>query len=119
LDGTSGINAYEIFLNGVLVTSTVQTSYPLNNLEPGTYEVMIKAYDRAGNASTGSTTFRVLEKTVQSSVAKAMEWPLKTVLVIGAILILLVLLFSLVSGQRQKREESAGTHRGKKKSTKE
>lgn len=62
LDDVSGISRYEITLDGQFVTSTSEMSYPLAGLSPGTHVANVKAFDKAGNTSEGSTNIRIIEE---------------------------------------------------------
>ncbi|MFA5186171.1 MAG: cohesin domain-containing protein [Patescibacteria group bacterium] len=61
-DGLSGIDHYEIWINGKYVTSTRQPSYPLVGLPEGVNTIQITAVDKAGNKSKGSTSFDITQK---------------------------------------------------------
>lgn len=69
IDSTSGIDRYEVWINGKFVTSTRQNTYPLLNLLEGTNEIEIKAVDRAGNQSQGSTSFEIVKSVITKTEA--------------------------------------------------
>ena len=52
-DGTgSGVGGYNIYQNGVLIGTTTETSYQVENLEAGvTYSFQVSAFDNVGNES--------------------------------------------------------------------
>lgn len=60
IDESSGIDRYEITVNGELVTSTRKTSFSLTDLPEGKNTIQVTAVDRAGNRSRGDTTFNLL-----------------------------------------------------------
>ncbi|MBI5654190.1 hypothetical protein HZC53_00835 [Candidatus Uhrbacteria bacterium] len=60
IDKSSGIDHYEIWVNGNLVASTQKTSYTLTDLPEGPNKIEIIAVDRAGNRSQGDTSFNLL-----------------------------------------------------------
>lgn len=62
LDDTSGIEKYEIKINGTYATTTLMQTLELTDFAPGTYRVDISAFDLAGNRSDGSTEFSVSER---------------------------------------------------------
>lgn len=59
-DDTSGIDHYDVWIDGVRVTSTSLLVYPLINQAVGTHQVTVTAFDRAGNSSTGYTEFTII-----------------------------------------------------------
>jgi hypothetical protein len=60
VDETSGIDHYDVLIDGVRVTSTRLTFYPLQNLMAGTHVVEVIAFDAAGNHASGITSFTIL-----------------------------------------------------------
>lgn len=58
-DSLSGIDHYEIMIDGGTAVSTTETTYQLPRQTPGTKTVVVKAIDKAGNHSEKSTTFVV------------------------------------------------------------
>lgn len=115
LDGVSGISHYDIYLNGKFVTSTASTAYPLTNLKPGTYEVAVTAYDRAGNSSQGTTTFHLVGK-ISEIPSTIIDWLRTDVAAFLGLITLLLLIF--IPYRRRKREEE-NRRPLKKKSTRE
>ncbi len=59
-DDASGIDHYDVMVDGTLATSTVMTAWALDQYGPGIHTVLVKAYDRAGNMVQGQTSFHVL-----------------------------------------------------------
>ncbi len=60
VDDTSGISAYDLFIDGRFVTSTLLNAFSLTGLPVGEHEILVKAFDRAGNFVTGTTHFLIL-----------------------------------------------------------
>lgn len=60
VDETSGIDHYDVILDGQRVTSTVLMAYPLKNQTAGPHEAEVIAFDRAGNFTSGKTSYRIL-----------------------------------------------------------
>lgn len=58
-DSLSGIDHYEITVDGSAAVSTNETTYQLPRQTPGTKTVVVKAIDKAGNYSEKSTTIVV------------------------------------------------------------
>lgn len=108
IDDVSGIERYDVFIDGVLVTSTVLQAYELENQAPGTHEVLVKAYDRAGNSVQGRTDFRIItEEKPPAPPVKIGFWDtLKLFLFLIAAM--LIGLFLLVWDRRRRREEKKG-----------
>ncbi len=66
-DETSGLDRYEIFINGVLIETVpaldfVNGAYNLKYKTPGDSVVRLVAIDHAGNSIDATGTFRVMEK---------------------------------------------------------
>ncbi len=59
LDETSGIDHYEVYIDGRYATSTERQFYPLTDQLSGDHILVVKAVDRAGNSSEGKTTYRI------------------------------------------------------------
>lgn len=58
-DEPSGIDHYEITIDGGAAISTTETSYKLPRQSPGTKNIVVKAVDKAGNSIEKSTTLTV------------------------------------------------------------
>ncbi len=70
------VKRYEIYVNGAKKASTSATSYTCRALSPGrTYNFTIKAYDTAGNCSSGSST--VYANTKEDSISPTIPYGLK------------------------------------------
>lgn len=55
------VTGYNVYINGVIATTTTATSYTANNLQTGTkYSFTIKAKDAAGNLSAASNILQAL-----------------------------------------------------------
>ncbi len=57
-DSLSGINNYEVYVDGSLIANTTQNDYTLNLLD-GTHTIEVKAYDKAGNSNSANVTVTV------------------------------------------------------------
>jgi hypothetical protein len=109
LDDVSGIARYEITLDGQFVTSTGEMSYPLVDLAPGIHLATVKAFDKAGNMSEGSTNIRILEgEKPIIPLAKAPLWDNLKILFFSLFAVLFTIF--LLMWDRRRREE-----KGKKK----
>jgi hypothetical protein len=60
MDDTSGIDHYDVMIDGLVVTSTQAQAYPLVRQKPGKHLVKVTAFDRAGNNVSGDTEFEIL-----------------------------------------------------------
>lgn len=100
LDRTSGIAAYEVVLNGIMVTTTAVSALPISDLKPDTYQVVVNAIDRAGNRAPAQTQFEVVS-TVPVPTSPASHKMDDGML---ALLLILALLFILLLLRRHKRE---------------
>ena len=58
-DNESGIKIYEIYLDGVFVTSTKDTSWVLPTVDPGDHTIRVRVTDAAGNIQEASASYRV------------------------------------------------------------
>jgi chitodextrinase len=62
-----GVSVYDVFKNGILVTSVTSTSLPLNGLTNATkYSMTVVAKDAAGNQSAVSNTLSVFTLDIQA-----------------------------------------------------
>jgi len=54
--GNAGVAGYEIFVDGVVIGTTLATGYTLTGLDPSiSHSVCVRAFDPAGNYSAGAT----------------------------------------------------------------
>ena len=60
-DQPSGISGYRVYVDSVLATTTIYTSYTLPAQAPGTHTVRVQAFDRAGNTNESRTGIQILE----------------------------------------------------------
>ncbi|MCO6016802.1 fibronectin type III domain-containing protein [Carnobacterium divergens] len=68
-----GVTSYQILRDGVIVGTAKGTTYSDSGLKPATsYSYQIKATDRAGNISLGSTLLSV--KTIEGPEVPSNEW---------------------------------------------
>lgn len=107
LDRSSGVDRYELSLNGIVVTTTVQTMFDISGLKPMKYEAKVEAIDRAGNRTPAVTNFEIVMPTsVAPKTLDQSSWSLfiglLALIIIAALLILLGLL-------RRKRKEKIST----------
>ena len=101
-DGLSGIDRYEVALDGGAFESTGATdSKAFVGLSPGPHTAVVRAYDRAGNVEEAEVTFIVLAP----SEGPAPEFPWWIVLLVIALALGGILFF--VWWKRKKDEEEA------------
>ena len=60
VDDASGIAKYDVYLDETLATTTQLTAYELVDQAAGTHTARVRAYDRAGNYSEGTTSFNIV-----------------------------------------------------------
>lgn len=60
-DQPSGISSYKVLVDGTLATTTALTTYTLLPEAPGKHDIIVQAYDGAGNMTEGRTTIDILE----------------------------------------------------------
>lgn len=99
IDNESGIAKYNIFLDGVFVTSTTIQAYELANQAPGFHVARVEAYDQAGNSVAGHATFEILPDPVIPE--KVNNWIY--VLIGSGILALILFIWLLVKRRRSKK----------------
>ncbi|MFZ2804542.1 MAG: cohesin domain-containing protein [Patescibacteria group bacterium] len=114
LDDTSGIDHYDLFIDGTLVTSTILQAYPLQGLAPGTHQINVNAYDRAGNVSSGQTQVVILPPVVPAGASSNVQLGFS----LAWLWIILLLLFILISwfliDRRRRREQEQPKKRRQK-----
>jgi hypothetical protein len=103
-DDMSGIDHYEVAIDGVIVTSTKDRSYPLTNQAIGEHTVEVTAYDRAGNHVSGKTGFTIIGATGAVLIQPSMLSTRFQQFAIGLIIALLILWF--LFGRRDKKEKN-------------
>lgn len=101
-DDASGIERYEVTLDGTMVTSTVLQWYGLQGLKPGTHTASVKAYDYAGNNVEGATSFEILE---EGAVPKP-SWSKALIAALYALFVVLMLLLVFLWDRRRKRSKA-------------
>ena len=60
-DQPSGILDYKILVDGTLATTTLLTAYTLPPQAPGKHDILVQAYDRAGNMTESRMAIDILE----------------------------------------------------------
>jgi len=94
-DNASGIDHYEAAING---KDFIQADSPmdLKNFAPGKYEVLVRAYDQAGNFSEGELRFEVLKwdgtRVFGKYCVLAGTWQICDLLLLTIVVILLIIL---------------------------
>ncbi|MBU0667681.1 cohesin domain-containing protein [Patescibacteria group bacterium] len=74
LDDTSGIDHYEVWIDGKFVTSTQLQAYPLTHQTVGKHKVLVKAFDRAGNNVSGTTEYEIVSEIVPIAKRASLLW---------------------------------------------
>ena len=60
-DQPSGIGFYKILLDGSVATTTTATTYTVLPQAPGNHDIVVQAYDKAGNMTESRATLGILE----------------------------------------------------------
>lgn len=98
-DETSGIDHYQISLNGGKEIRTVEGFHTFENLNLGKHQLIIKAYDKAGNFTEVKHNFEIVEIPTAGPIGGVINLfgitlPLTTV---ASILLILVALLALIA----------------------
>lgn len=101
IDDTSGIERYEIYINGQFVTSTQQIEYPLTGKPPGKYKVEVKAFDRAGNNVSGETDFEILPEIVPVPKRPSLLW--LWLILVSVVIVVLGINYWIALGKKNKK----------------
>lgn len=96
IDQASGIDEYVVFLNGSVATSTKETSYDVSQLKPGTYNVVVHAFDYADNRAVAQDRFIVLPKGTSDakSFTPFWQWVYGSFILIGLLFCIRFVFFS-------------------------
>jgi hypothetical protein len=105
-DETSGIDHYEIFAAGKLISDKASSPFTLDNLNSGSQKIRVVAFDKAGNQQ-----FAEIEIAVQAKgggfFQRSLTLPIYVILLINVWeLILIIILLWLVLRKRSKRHDS-------------
>lgn len=60
-DQPSGVSVYKVLVDGTLATTTVATSYTIPPQAPGSHDIVVQAYDQAGNMTESRLPINILE----------------------------------------------------------
>jgi len=106
LDDVSGVGRYDIYIDGQFAASTTGQFYALKNIPPGEHQVVVRAFDLAGNSVFGATDLHILAQEVPLvglSAAKGVSWRI-VISIICLLCVLVGVIWRLFLVRRRKQK---------------
>ena len=105
-DFTSGVDHYELAVDGKLVDANAQSPYPIDKFGPGRHQVKVTALDPAGNSTSAELGVSITGSKV-SFFQRNVSVPVYLLLILSLlVLILIVLNLWILFGRRPKRVQT-------------